>query len=305
MPWPPPPRERGSRARTRRRSVSASRRSCSRAAPRGSSRASGRRSRWRRREPGPGPQTRRGHARRDERRPLDARAEEPRTPDAAVAGGECHARRPGSPYRGPRGAALVRLDRVREPQRGRGGARAAAGRPAGVRVAALGKASAQVLRQRGWPVDLVPHEANAAALIATFAAQWQPSDAGVRVLYPASSRALPTIAAGLTQLGAQVTQVEAYRTEGSALDVDDCRAWIARGGVGAVTFASPSAVTELARALGVEDFERLLSGAAAVAIGRTTARELSARGHTAVVAESATLEGLARTTLRVLQQKRA
>ena len=72
--------------------------------------------------------------------------------------------------------------------------------PAGVRVAALGKASAQVLRQRGWPVDLVPHEANAAALIATFAAQWQPSDAGVRVLYPASSRALPTIAAGLTQL---------------------------------------------------------------------------------------------------------
>jgi len=177
--------------------------------------------------------------------------------------------------------------------------------PAGVRVAALGKASAQVLRQRGWPVDLVPHEANAAALIATFAAQWQPSDAGVRVLYPASSRALPTIAAGLTQLGAQVTQVEAYRTEGSALDVDDCRAWIARGGVGAVTFASPSAVTELARALGVEDFERLLSGAAAVAIGRTTARELSARGHTAVVAESATLEGLARTTLRVLQQKRA
>jgi len=154
-------------------------------------------------------------------------------------------------------------------------------------------------------VDLVPHEANAAALIATFAAQWQPSDAGVRVLYPASSRALPTIAAGLTQLGAQVTQVEAYRTEGSALDVDDCRAWIARGGVGAVTFASPSAVTELARALGEEDFERLLSGAAAVAIGRTTARELAARGHTAVVAESATLEGLARTTLRVLQQKRA
>ncbi|OLB10130.1 MAG: hypothetical protein AUH10_12990 [Gammaproteobacteria bacterium 13_2_20CM_66_19] len=172
-----------------------------------------------------------------------------------------------------------------------------------MRVAALGKASAQVLRQRGWPVDLVPHEANAAALIATFAAQWQPSDAGVRVLYPASSRALPTIAAGLTQLGAQVTQVEAYRTEGSALDVDDCRAWIARGGVGAVTFASPSAVTELARALGVEDFERLLSGAAAVAIGRTTARELSARGHTAVVAESATLEGLARTTLRVLQKR--
>jgi uroporphyrinogen III methyltransferase / synthase len=175
--------------------------------------------------------------------------------------------------------------------------------PAGVRIAAVGKATAQVLRQRGWPVELVPDEGNAAALIAAFAAQWRSADDAVRILYPASSRALPTIAVGLTQLGARVTQVEAYRTEGAALDVADCRAWIERGGVGAVTFASPSAVTELARALGDEDFERLLAGAAAIAIGRTTARELSARGHTAVVAESATLQGLARTTLRILQNR--
>jgi len=176
--------------------------------------------------------------------------------------------------------------------------------PEGVRIAAVGQATAQVLRQRGWPVDLVPDEASAAALIDAFAAQWPARDAGVKILYPASSRALPTIAAGLTQLGAQVTQVEAYCTEGAAaLDVADCRDWIARGAIGAVTFASPSAVTELARALGEQDFQRLLSGAAAVAIGRTTARELSARGHTAVVAESATLQGLARTTLRLLQTR--
>jgi uroporphyrinogen-III synthase len=47
----------------------------------------------------------------------------------------------------------------------------------------------------------------------------------------------------------------------------------------------------------------LLSGAAAVAIGRTTARELTTRGHAAVVAESATLQGLALTTLRLLQAR--
>lgn len=175
--------------------------------------------------------------------------------------------------------------------------------PAGVRIAAVGKATAQVLRQRGWPVELVPDEGNAAALVAAFAARWRPADAGVKILYPASSRALPSIAQGLTQLGAQVTQVEAYRTEAAALDVADCRAWIARDGVGAVTFASPSAVTELARALGDEQFERLLTSATAVAIGRTTARELSARGHTAVVAESATLQSLALTTLRLLQTR--
>jgi uroporphyrinogen-III synthase len=175
--------------------------------------------------------------------------------------------------------------------------------PAGVRVAAVGRATALTLRQRGWPVDLVPEEASAAALLAAFAARWSAADAGLKILYPASSRALPTLAAGLRQLGAHVTQVEAYRTEAASLDLAEARAWIARAGVGAVTFASPSAVSELARSLGDEDFARLLSGAAAVAIGRTTARELTARGHDAVVAESATLHGLALTTLRLLQTR--
>jgi uroporphyrinogen-III synthase len=175
--------------------------------------------------------------------------------------------------------------------------------PAQVRIAAVGQATAQVLRQRGWPVQLVPEEASAAALITAFAARWSEEDAGVRVLYPASSRALPTIAAGLTQLGARVTQVEAYHTQAATLDLEECRAWITRGGIGAVTFASPSAVSELARSLGESDFRRLLAGTAAVAIGRTTAAELSAHGHAAVVAESATLHGLALTTLRLLQTR--
>ena len=175
--------------------------------------------------------------------------------------------------------------------------------PTRVRVAAVGQATAQVLRQRGWPLHLVPEEASAAALIAAFAARWSEEEAGVKILYPASSRALPTIAAGLAQLGARVTQVEAYRTQPATLDLEQCRAWIARGGIGAVTFASPSAVSELARSLGESDFRRLLDGTAAVAIGRTTAAELSAHGHAAVVAESATLQGLALTTLRLLQTR--
>jgi uroporphyrinogen-III synthase len=175
--------------------------------------------------------------------------------------------------------------------------------PPAARIAAVGQATAQVLRRRGWPVHLLPEEPSAAGLIAAFAAQWSTADAGVRVLYPASSRALPTIASGLTQLGAHVTQVEAYRTQAAALDVAECRTWIARGGIGAVTFASPSAVSELAQALGESDFQRLLAGTRAVAIGRTTAAELDAHGHAAVVAESATLHGLAVTTLRLMQTR--
>ena len=175
--------------------------------------------------------------------------------------------------------------------------------PARLRVAAIGRATALTLTQRGWPVHLAPEEASAAALIAAFAAQWQDRDVGAQVLYPASSRALPTIAAGLKDLGADVTQVVAYRTDAATLDVAECRAWIEKDALGAVTFASPSAVAELARALGERDFGRLLDQAPPVAIGRTTARELAAHGRSATLAETATLHGLALTTYRLMQTR--
>ncbi|MFL6606224.1 MAG: uroporphyrinogen-III synthase [Steroidobacteraceae bacterium] len=172
--------------------------------------------------------------------------------------------------------------------------------PANLRVAAVGQATAQVLHQRGWPVDLLPEDANAAALVSAFATK---PIGGMKVLFPASSRALPTIAAGLTQLGAKVVQVEAYRTDPAALDVEACRCAIERGGIGAVTFASPSAVIELENALGKESFDRLLESAKAVAIGPTTARELALRGRAPVLAESASLRGLALTTFRLVQTR--
>ena len=170
--------------------------------------------------------------------------------------------------------------------------------PEGVSIAAVGQATAQVLTQRGWRVDLVPDEPNAAGLVAAFEARLARA-ATPKVLFPASSRALPTIAAGLTQLGAEVVQVEAYRTESASLDIEACRFCIAANLIGAVTFASPSAVIELEHALGKEDFDRLLASAAAVAIGPTTARELTERGRSPVLAESATLQGLAQTAHRL------
>jgi uroporphyrinogen III methyltransferase / synthase len=176
--------------------------------------------------------------------------------------------------------------------------------PPGVRTAAVGRATASVLKQHNWPVDLLPGEPSAAGLVAAFAASGLAR--GARILYPASSRALPTLAAGLTQLGADVTMVEAYRTvTGTALDVEDCRSWIVRQGVGAVTFASPSAVIELESALGKEDFARLLAAAPAVAIGPTTARALTERGYTPTLAESATLRGLAKTSLQAVRLRPA
>ena len=161
--------------------------------------------------------------------------------------------------------------------------------PQGVRIAAIGPASAQALRERGWPVDLTG-EAGAESLLKAL------ETAGIRgrrILHPASSRVLPALGEGLRRLGAEVVTVEAYRTIPTSLDVESCRATIARGDIGAVTFASPSAVIELEHALGSGDFQRLLSAAPAVTIGPTTARELTVRGLSPVVAEPHTLHGLA------------
>lgn len=170
--------------------------------------------------------------------------------------------------------------------------------PPGVRVAAVGRSTAQALQERGWPVDLLPPESSAASLVSAFA-PLRPRN----ILYPASSRALPTVREGLLQLGAQVVQVEAYRTEAAQLDIESCRSWIARGQIGAVTFASPSAVVELERALGKADFDRLLATASPIAIGPTTAQALAQRGHAAILSQSATFQGLAQTTLNRLQTR--
>ena len=162
--------------------------------------------------------------------------------------------------------------------------------PPHARIAAVGPSTAEALRERGWRVDLIGSGHGAEGLLGPLA------EAGVRgrrVLHPASSRALPTLEEGLGRLGAEVVRLIAYRTVAAALDLNECRGWIARAGLGAVTFASPSAVIELARALGDADFARLLAGAPALAIGPTTGRELETRAIKPVLAAQPTLRGLA------------
>jgi len=173
--------------------------------------------------------------------------------------------------------------------------------PEKLKVAAIGSATAQVLKQRGWRVDLMPDASNAASLVTAFEAD--SSVHGARILYPASSRALPTLAHGLTQLGAHVEQVEAYQTEAAPLDARACRELIDQDVIGFVTFASPSAVIELEHTLDTDYFNRLLTQARSVAIGPTTAQALRERGHSPVVAESSTITDLAIATLRLMQTK--
>jgi uroporphyrinogen-III synthase len=162
--------------------------------------------------------------------------------------------------------------------------------PAGVRVAAVGAATARQLRSTGWPVDIEPAAAGGVGLVEEFR---RFGCDGLRVFFPASSIARETVSKELTARGATVDQVVAYQTVPGSLDAAQCLAAIDTGGATVVTFASPSAVEGLESALGRAGFERLMAACPAVVIGRTTERALNRAGFpAAAAAQPSTLEGL-------------
>jgi uroporphyrinogen-III synthase len=172
--------------------------------------------------------------------------------------------------------------------------------PAYLNIAAVGARTAQALTAAGWNVLIVPEDQTAEGLVALLTPQLTP---GAAVLFAAGSRSLTTIREGLTTAGALVTQVEAYTTHAGDLDAPACRSLVTQRAIGAVTFTSPSAIAELDRALGSGTFDQLLEGAAAITLGTTTGRALALRGFVSVLAMPATLTGMARTTLRLIETR--
>lgn len=194
------------------------------------------------------------------------------------------------------------------------------------RVAVVGPATARAATEAGWTVAVEGRGPGARGLAAQVAATFPL--AGARLLFPAASGAAPTVEDEFTALGARVTRVEAYRTVVTPPPAERVRADLAAG-VDVVTFASPSAVEAVARALGGEGggaatsrgttrdaatgdratgepatvdavtagparpLARALAGIAVVCIGPTTAAALIRRGiGDARVAATATLEGM-------------
>jgi uroporphyrinogen III methyltransferase / synthase len=143
---------------------------------------------------------------------------------------------------------------------------------AGVRICAVGPATARSLHDRGLIADLVPERFTAQAALAALLS------AGVRgskVLLPQADIALPELAGGLSAAGALVTGVTAYRTRGGHGRGGDLARLLA-GGLDAVTFTSSSTVTHLLEAL--DGDTSILSGALIASIGPATSATVRAAG---------------------------
>ncbi len=143
---------------------------------------------------------------------------------------------------------------------------------AGVRVSAIGPATAELLLQRGVRADSVPTEYVSESVVESLRGHVQPGD---RVLLPRAQEGRQAMVDGLRALGATVDHVVAYRTVASEESRDRAVALLKESKIDAVTFTSSSTVRNLVTLL--DGDTSLLEGPAIACIGpvtAATAREL-------------------------------
>ncbi|MDO8749990.1 MAG: uroporphyrinogen-III C-methyltransferase [Dehalococcoidia bacterium] len=158
----------------------------------------------------------------------------------------------------------------------------------GVRLAAIGSATAEALERHGVHPDVVPEEYVSEALAEALRGQIRPGD---RILLPRAEEGRPLLAEALRSMGAEVTQVVAYRTLAPEESRAKASALLAEGKIDAVTFTSSSTVRNLVKLLGGD--VTLLRKPAIACIGpvtAATARELGLTVH--VEAKVHTIPGL-------------
>ncbi|MDF1490034.1 uroporphyrinogen-III synthase [Tessaracoccus sp. HF-7] len=154
--------------------------------------------------------------------------------------------------------------------------------PDGVRIAAVGQATAEALRAAGYVVDLIPEgRSSAADLVAAF-----PGGSG-RVVIPGSALSSPVLADGLRAKGYRVDTVPIYTVEPIEAAPEAVAADWADGHFDVVAVTSGSIGRAVAELLGWRDDVRV------VAFGAPSAEALRRQGvPVAQVAGSQDGEGL-------------
>jgi uroporphyrinogen-III synthase len=152
----------------------------------------------------------------------------------------------------------------------------AAGKPAGLKVATVGKGTSKPLAKAGINPIFEPSDATAETL-----AEELPSSLGKTVLYPSSAIAENTLAKGLEQRGFLVTRLNTYSTVPAVWTAEQTQQ---AQTVDIVSFGSPSAVKTWAEKAGTDY--------TAVVIGPTSAKAATTAGFRRVVAPGGGSKGL-------------
>jgi len=157
----------------------------------------------------------------------------------------------------------------------------------GVRIAAVGPATARKIREYRYAVDLIPEDKYVAeGLLDTFAKRENIENQ--TILWVRGEGARETLSNGLTALGGIVDECIAYKTVAETEDPTGGRKRLETEGADVITFASSSAVKHFFD-LGI----KLPEDIKFVSMGPVTTATLTAHGKQATEASISTLEGLA------------
>lgn len=158
----------------------------------------------------------------------------------------------------------------------------------GVRVAAIGPATATLLRDQGIMPDFVPTTYTSQAIVQGFAAY---DITNTRMLLPRADIAPDTLTNGLRELGATVSEVDAYRTITPSDSATKARELLGHGNVDSITFTSSSTVRNLLSL--IDNDLSLLDGVRVVSIGPVTSATLRELGvHVDIEAAEHTIPGI-------------
>jgi uroporphyrinogen III methyltransferase / synthase len=164
----------------------------------------------------------------------------------------------------------------------------------GVKLCAVGAATAERLSRRGLKVDLTPPEYRADAVLRALLDTT--SVEGLKILLPRADIGRDVLADDLRRQGADVTEVTAYRTvvaEPEREGEPDIYRMLLERRIDVVTFTSASAVRNFVRVLGAEPAADLMRTTVVASIGPVTAEAASQSGiQTTVMPSSYTIPAL-------------
>jgi len=164
---------------------------------------------------------------------------------------------------------------------------------AGLRIAAVGPATAGALLEHGITVDVIPERFVAEGLLENMRERDDVS--GSKVLYITAEGARDALPAGLREMGANLSIVEAYRTIPDGAGAEKLARAIEAGKVDLATFTSASSVRGYIEAVG----EDLALRIPAASIGPQTSDALREAGiEIEAEAEESTIDGLVSAVLR-------
>lgn len=165
----------------------------------------------------------------------------------------------------------------------------------GVKVAAIGKATAEAARRLGFSVAVVPEAYVAESLLVSLNGQVE----GRRILLPRAAVARDLIPDALRAVGAEVDVVDAYRNAMPDAAPKQLRQALVEG-LDAAAFTSSSSATHLAEAARLAGVAWPLAGVPAVSIGPITSQTLRELGWPpAEEAKSSDIPGLIAVVERV------